>query len=34
MEVPVWLTAAAGEGDCSTASTTIDSQDLGFAARQ
>ena len=30
----VWPTAAAGAGDYSTASTTIDSQDLGFAARQ
>lgn len=34
MAALVWPTAAAGEGDCSTASTTIDSQDLGFAARQ
>ena len=34
MEVLVWPTAAAGAGDCSTASTTIGSQDLGFAARQ
>ena len=32
MAALVWPTAAAGEGDYSTASTTIDSQDLGFAA--